>query len=568
MKILGICHDVLICSAALLIDGQVVAAIAEERLDRQKQSRHFPALAVQRCLSMAEVKFSDLDEVAVAWNPSLEMDTVPSGFLSRRWRSEHLSQVAARFSQLFPAPPSPELQLLGVRQGLPPITFVDHYHAHLGNALYLSPFETCAVAVLDGRGEKQTSLLGLAEGTRFTPLSEVKFPHSLGLFYGAVTQHLGFKPDGDEWKVMALASFASPDNAYLDAMRQLVRLDGRGGFELDLGSFEFFNFFEPKMYSQRYIDVFGPPRRRDQPLEVRHYELAAAAQKVFEDAVSALLHWLHEQTGQSRLVVGGGCFMNSAYNGKITSQTPFRECFVGSCPDDSGTSLGAALWLHAQRTGQRPGPAMSHNYWGPAYSDEECLSVARRYKLGPLEVCDDPGQRAAQDLLSGHILGWFQGAMEFGQRALGNRSILLDPRRSDGKDVVNSAVKFREHFRPFAPAILAEHVSQWFECEADTRVPFMEKVLPFRPGQGEKVPAVLHVDGTGRLQTVDEHSAPRYRRLIQCFHEETGVPIVLNTSFNLNGEAICCTPEDALRSFFTCGLDVLYLGNVRISKIS
>ena len=560
------CHDVLICSAALVADGEVVAAIAEERLDRQKQSRHFPTLALKRCLELGGVKLEEIDEIAVAWNPSLEMDTVPSGFLARRWRSEHLSQVAARLSQIFPGAASPEVHLQGIRQGLPAVTFIDHYHAHLGNAAFLSPFQRAAVAILDGRGEKQTSLLGKMQGVEFAPLSEVKFPHSLGLFYGAVTQHLGFKPDGDEWKIMALASYASADNAYLQPMRQLVRLDGRGGFELDLGYFEFFNFFEPQMYSQRFVEAFGPPRKRDQEMEPRHYQIAAAAQKVFEETVNALLHWLHQASGEEQLVVGGGCFMNSAYNGKITSQTPFKQCFVGSCPDDSGTAVGAALWLHGRRTGQRPLQSMQHNYWGPSFSDEECLSVAQRYKLGPLEICPDPGQRAAQDLLEGKILGWFQGAMEFGQRALGNRSILLDPRRADGKDIVNSAVKFREHFRPFAPAILGEHVHEWFECEPGTRVPFMEKVLPFRPGQGEKVPAVLHVDGSGRLQTVDEHSSPRYRRLIQCFFEQTGVPIVLNTSFNLNGEAICCTPEDALRSFFTCGLDVLYLGTCRLAK--
>jgi carbamoyltransferase len=238
---------------------------------------------------------------------------------------------------------------------------------------------------------------------------------------------------------------------------------------------------------------------------------------------------------------------------------------ISSCPDDSGTSVGAALFLHNLRTGRRP-ETSPHNYWGPSWDDAECLDVVRRYKIANAEVVEDPSVRAADDLVDGRIIGWFQGPMEFGQRALGDRSILLDPRRPDGRDVVNAAVKFREAFRPFAPAILAERVSEWFECEPDARVPFMERVFLFRPEKRELVPSVVHVDGSGRLQTVERQDNPRYYDLIARFEERTGVPIVLNTSFNLNGEPIVCSPDDALRTFTTCGLDVLYLGNVRIAK--
>jgi carbamoyltransferase len=566
MKILGICHDVWICSAALVVDGEVVSAIPEERLDRQKQSRRFPSLAIARCLKEAGLSLTDIDEIAVGWNPGIDLETNPDGYVAaRRWRSEHLMQVPSRFMQLLGTEAAPEVTITGAARDCPPITFVNHYDSHIGNSLFLSPYEEAAIAIIDGRGERQTCFLGAARGIRVEPLAEVRFPHSLGLLYGAVTQFLGFRPDSDEWKVMALASYAPADNEYLEPMRRLIRVLEDGTFEVALPYFEYFNHSDRRMYSDQFVRLFGPPRRRDEPLDNRHQRIAAAAQRVFEETLTRVLRILHRRTEVGQLVVSGGCFMNSVYNGKIATDTPFRDCFISSCPDDSGTSVGAALWLHAQRTGKRPPPG-AHSYWGPEYSDEECLAVARKYALPNVQVCRDPAATAADDLAQGRIIGWFQGRMEFGQRALGNRSILLDPRRPDGKDVVNAAVKFRESFRPFAPAILAERTADWFECEPGTRVPLMERVLMFRPDKRDKVPAVVHVDGSGRLQTVDEESPPRYRQLIEAFERQTGVPIVLNTSFNLNGEPVVCSPDDAIRTFYTCALNVLYLGNVRIAK--
>jgi carbamoyltransferase len=566
LKILGICHDVLICSAALTIDGRVVSAIPEERLDRRKQSRVFPTLAIRRCLQDAGLRLDQVDEIAVAWNPSIELESMPGGFLTRRWRSEHLSQVPARFMQLAGTGASDEVTITGSARGVPPITYVNHYDAHVGNAFFLSPYQNAAILVLDGRAERQTSLLAQGHGTRIERLAEVRFPHSLGLFYGGITQFLGFRPDSDEWKVMALASYASAENEFYAPMAELIRVEADGTFEIALDYFEYFNFFDGRMYSDKFVKRFGQPRSSSEPLTERHELIAAAMQRVFEESVTAILKALHARTGLDQLVATGGCFMNSVYNGKITERTPFKEAFVTSCPDDSGTSIGAALWLEAMRTGKRPNEAMRHNYWGPGYDDEACLDVVRRFKVPGAEVVSDPARHAAKDLVDGKIIGWFQGNMEFGQRALGNRSILLDPRRKDGKDIVNAAIKFREAFRPFAPAILAERAAEWFECAPGSTVPFMEKVFMFRAGKRELVPSVVHADGSGRLQTVDEHSAPRYRALIEEFERLTGVPIVLNTSFNLNGEPIVCSPEDALRTFYTCALDVLYLGNVRIAK--
>ncbi len=567
MNVLGICHDVLICSAALVRDGKVVAAIAEERLDRIKQSRVFPPLAVQKCLEMGGLALSDVDEIAIAWNPGIDLETIPGGYLTgRRWRTEHLSQVPARMMQMLGTMATDEVTISGAAQGCPPITFINHYDAHVGKALFGSPFEKAAILVLDGRAEKQTSLLAVGHGTKVEKLAEVRFPHSLGLFYGTITQMLGFKPDGDEWKVMALASYASSDNEYYPIIKSLISIADDGTFEMALDHFEYHNFFDRRMYADKLAKKLGGVRKRNEPLTDKHEKIAAAMQRVFEESVTEILKKLHARAGTDNLVVAGGCFMNSVYNGKIEEQTPFKNVYIGSAPDDSGTAVGAALWLDAQRSGKRNPEAIRHNYWGPEYTDEQCLDVARRFKISSATVVDDPAARAAKDLVDGKIIGWFQGRMEFGQRALGNRSILLDPRRKDGKDIVNAAIKFREAFRPFAPAILLEKTHEWFECAPGTKVPFMERVLQFRPEKREIVPAVVHADGSGRLQTVDRDSSPRYHALIEAFEKLTGVPIVLNTSFNLNGEAIVCSPEDAIRTFYTCALEVLYLGNVRITK--
>lgn len=567
MKILGICHDVYVCSACLVEDGRVVFAIPEERLDRVKQSRTFPTRAIQECLKQGNVDLSDIDEIAIAWNPGIEAETALSGYLTgRRWRGEHLHQVPSRLLGLSGKGATRTSSHVDLWDGAPPITYVDHYLSHIGNAVYLSPFDECAVLVLDGRGERATGLLARARGVELEILREIEYPHSLGLFYGAFTQFLGFRPDSDEWKVMALASYSEKKNEYLEPMQGLVEVDSEGGFRVSLDFFQYYNSWDRRMYSDRLVDLFGPPRARDAELTHRHHQIAGALQRTFEDSVIEIAHRLHERTKLDRLVVTGGCFMNSVLNGKLTRHTPFSECYVTASPDDSGTSVGAALYLSAQRTGSRPTAETADAFWGNGYSDEECLEACRRYKLPLAETVEDPSARAARDLAAGRLVGWFQGRSEFGQRALGHRSILADPRRAETKDVVNAAVKFREAFRPFAPAILAERVADYFECPPGTSVPFMEKVLPFRPERRGEVPAVVHVDGSGRLQTVAAGANSRYRRLIESFAEETGVPLVLNTSFNLNGEPVVNSPEDAIRTFYSCGLDVLYLGNVRVDK--
>lgn len=567
MRVLGICHDVLIASAALVEDGAVRCAVPEERIDRRKQSRGFPHRAVAWCLAEAGITLAEVDEIAIAWNPAIDLETIPSGWLdSRRHRGEHLLQVPGQLMRMTRATAPEQLVLLSSGGELPPVTFVNHYDAHVGNALLQSGWDEAAVCVMDGRAERQTAMLGVARGAEVRTFAEVAFPHSLGLFYGAVTQFLGFRADSDEWKVMALGSATDPRNDVTDRLRELVTVDDDGRFRIALEYFEYYNQFDRRMYSDRFVECFGKPRRPDEELTEEHERLAAAVQQVFEESAAAVLRALHRRSGMSRVALSGGCFMNSVFNGRIPELTPFEESFVSSCPDDSGTAVGAALFVAALRAGERPVGRVLSNAWGPAATDEECLEVVRRFGLPRAEVVADPAAAAARDLAEGRIVGWVQGRCEFGQRALGNRSILLDPRRTDGKDVVNAAVKYRESFRPFAPAVLEERIAEWFECEPGTIVPFMERVLRFRPELVDRVPAVVHTDGTGRVQTVGAANQPRFRRLIEHFAELTGVPMVLNTSFNLNGEPIVCSPADAVRTFYSCGLEVLYLGDVRISK--
>ncbi len=567
MKVLGVCHDVFICSACIVEDGKVLFAIPEERLDRIKLSRVFPVKAIQECFRQTGLSMKDIDEIAVSWNPAIDAETSPSGFVTgRRWRGEHLHSIPARFLQMGRHSASELVTLHDLWQGAAPITYVDHYHSHFGNAFFLSPYEEAAVAALDGRGERHTGLIGTARGVNLEVLEKIDYPHSLGLLYGAVTQFLGFTPDSDEWKVMALASYANPDNEYLAPMQKLIHVDHSGRFTVALEYFSYFNSWDPLMFSPRFVEVFGQPRGRNEEITSRHEKIGAALQYVFEEVAVQVLTNLYHRTKLKKLVATGGCFMNSVFNGKITSRTPFEECYITSCPDDSGTSMGAALYVCAQRTGKRAADQTYHSYWGPGYSDEYCRSVVEKLKLPNAQVLEDPSEAAANDLVGGRLVGWLQEKSEFGQRALGHRSILADPRHKETKDIINAAVKYRESFRPFAPAILDDAVTDYFDCPAGTEVPFMEKVFPFRKERRAEVPAVVHVDGTGRLQTVNENNGLRFQRVIQSFREKTGIPIILNTSFNLNGEPIVCSPEDAVRTFYSCGLDVLYLGNIRISK--
>ena len=567
IRILGICSDVFITSAVLLEDGKIVAGAPEERFNRQKLYRGFPMNAVKYCLKEAGCSLEDIDVVALGWNPGLHVKPPSARFGSVvRWRGEHLHAIPHALLALAKNKHVDYIeQSLKQQKNDIKIIYITHHRAHAANAFFISPFIEAAILTIDGRGEEDTAGFFIGRGNTIEEIQEVKLPHSLGLFYGAFTEFLGFTPHSDEWKVMALASKTFKKNKYHDKVKKLITLLPNGTFELDLSYFSYYLNDRNAWYSPKFVECFGSPRLPDDELTDRHYAIAAALQKVSEETALHMLQWLYEKTGMENLALSGGFFMNSVFNGKIAHSTNFKNVFISSCPDDSGTSWGAALYVYNHIYQKAEREIQTHNYFGPQFSDSDIEQTLKKYKI-PYKKLRNIEKYAARLIADGKIVGWFQGRMEFGQRALGNRSIVADPRDPTMKDKVNNAVKYRETFRPFAPSILEERVAEYFECEKDAKVPFMEKVFMIRPEKRKVIPAVTHIDGSGRLQTVGKTCNPRYYKLISEFNKITGVPVVLNTSFNLKGEPIVCSPTDAIRTFFSCGLDALVLGNYVVMK--
>ncbi len=568
MKILGICSDIFITSAVLLDNGKVVAGVAEERSVRQKMFRGFPLNAVKWCLKEAGCSLEDIDCIAVGWNPSLHLKPSSLRFGSTvRWRGELLHTIPHALLSLTKNDDVDYTeQYLWQSEKKIKIIYVTHHQSHAANAFFISPFEESAILTIDGRGEQDTAGFFIGKDNKIEEIRKpIRLPHSLGLFYGTFTDFLGFTPHSDEWKVMALAAKNFKKNRYYKKIKNLITLLPDGAFELDLSYFSYTLADRNHWYLPKLADLLGSPRGSDEQLTDRHFEIANALQMVSEEVVVHMLDWLYKKTGSENISVSGGFFMNSVFNGKILTKTKFKRVFISSCPDDSGTSLGAALYVYNHILDKKNREEQTHNYYGPQFSNEEIKNTLDKYKI-PYSYIEDIEKYTAKLIADGKIVGWFQGRMEFGQRALGNRSILADPRDPSMKDKVNNAVKYRESFRPFAPSILQEKVTEFFECDKDTKVPFMEKVFMIKSNKRNLIPAVTHIDGSGRLQTVEQNINPRYYKLISEFEKISGIPIVLNTSFNLKGEAIVCTPTDALRTFFSCGLDILVLGNYVIKK--
>lgn len=563
MRVLGIAPDVWISSAAMVEDGIVVAAAAEERFTRQKMTGAFPRNAIRYCLETSGVGMDGVDAVAVAWNPGVHLQS-PSGRYtdSMRWRGEYLVSVPGALQSV-----SNHQAIDGIEQlihfqggGSTRIVYVNHHMAHAACAFYLSPFEEAAVLTVDGRGEKETCCWFTAGQEGLVQKSSLSLPHSLGIFYSAMTEYLGFKPHSDEWKVMALASYGVPGCRELSVLNSLIRLGNDGGFELDLNYFDYYLFDkQPKLFSPKLVEALGPARNANDPIEQRHKNIAWSLQEVFEKTFEHMLGHLAEMTSCPNLALAGGASMNSVFNGKILGRTGFSTLFIPSCPDDTGVSVGAALLTCRDLMGSVKRQPQTHNFWGPSYSDREIADELARCKVSARRLGNVAGE-TAELLAAGKLVGWFQGRMEFGQRALGNRSILADPRDPKVKDLLNAAVKYREDFRPFAPAVLADRALDYFDMPEDESVDFMEKVYPVRLDKRAEIPAVVHHDGSGRLQTVRKDGNPLFYELISKFETLTGTPVLLNTSFNLNGEPIVMSPRDAIRTFYSCGLDALVMG--------
>jgi len=569
-------------SACLVVDGQLVAAVEEERFRRIKHWAGFPTEAIRYCLSESGVRMADVDFVASnqdaganLWRKVLYTVLHRPNFslvLDRLKNKRKRTSVAEELSRIFPHDP--------LRAE---VCHVEHHLAHLASTFLVSPFKDATVVSVDGFGDFASAAWGIGHEQRVEVEGKVYFPHSLGIFYQALTQYLGFPYYGDEYKVMGLAPYGNP--TYLEAMRKIVHLQQDGEFCLDLKYFRHhkekidyeWDNGEPAvgtLFSEALVDLLGPPRMKDEEITKRHRNIARSMQAMYEEAFFHLLNYLHESHAMDTLALAGGCAMNSVANGRIYGQTPFRKVYIQSAAGDAGGAIGAAFVVAAER-GLMPQPfTMDHAYWGPEFSDgyikalceKEQASIAKEHCS--VRRIDDEGAlvHAVADAIShGLVIGWFQGRMEWGPRALGNRSILADPRRADMKDILNLKIKRRESFRPFAPSILREHVAEWFETDDD--VPFMMQVYQIRAERRASIPAVTHVDGSGRLQTIERRANPLYYRLIDAFRKITGVPILLNTSFNEN-EPVVCKPEEALACFLRSKIDVLVLANWLISRAS
>jgi len=561
-------------SACLIRDGEIVAAAEEERFRRVKHWAGFPIEAVKYCLAEAGVSPQEIDHIGISRNPSAHLHKKVLYALSRRPSFSLIKDRLANMAKV--ADPKSELcKALGISPSKLRAQFhnVEHHQAHMASAFFVSPFEEAAILSIDGFGDFVSTMLGEGNGNHIKVLDYVEFPHSLGLFYLAVTQYLGFLKYGDEYKVMGLAAYGEP--TYLDDFRKIVRLQKDGTFELDLDFFLHhtegvemtWNNKQPtvgRAYSNKFVEKFGPPRENHEPITKRHEDIAASLQAMLEEAYFHILNNLYERTKKKTLCLAGGVAFNSVANGKIFDRTPFEEVYIQAAAGDAGTALGAAYYIYHQILGKPRKFVMKHAYWGPQFlasAMEECL---KKYRL-TYQVLDRSAliEKTVRAIADGKVVGWFQGRMEWGPRALGNRSILADPRRAEMRDVLNARIKRREPFRPFAPSILLEAVGEYFEKTYPD--PFMIKVYPIKQEKQQIIPAVTHVDGTGRLQTVTREENPLYWELIKAFGDLTGVPVVLNTSFNEN-EPIVCTPQEAIECFLRTKMDVLVLGNFLLER--
>ena len=565
-------------SACLVRDGILIAAAEEERFRRIKHWAGCPVDAIRYCLFEAGIDFSQVKHIAINQNPNAnfsrkisyavsqrpEIGMIFDRFKNKRKRQSLLQHLTMAFRD---RPFSGEIHQ------------VEHHLAHMSSAFHTSPFSDAVLVSVDGFGDFASTAWGVGRGVSIEVEDKVFFPHSLGIFYQALTQFIGFPNYGDEYKVMGLAPYGKPE--FMSEMRKIVNSFSGGGFTLDLS---YFRHHKEKvtyewdggspvigaLFSEKLEDLLGPARKKGEPLTQRHKDIAHSVQAMYEEVFFSLLNSLHLRHNLDAVAIAGGCGMNSVANGKVRLRTPFKRVYVQSAAGDAGGAIGAALTVWHKVGGEAAkirGPAHDHAYWGPSFTNEQIEELLNQ-SANEIEeqVCvvkkiDDSNtlfEETANSISQGLVIGWFQGRMEWGPRALGNRSILCDPRRGDMKDTLNLKIKRRESFRPFAPSVLWDAVSEWFEQDDD--VPFMMQVYQIRAEKRELIPAVTHVDGSGRLQTVYEHTNPRYFGLISAFRDLTGVPMVLNTSFNEN-EPVVCTPREALDCFLRTKMDVLVLGN-------
>jgi carbamoyltransferase len=591
MHILGIScyyHD---AAAALLRDGQLIAAAEEERFSRVKHDFGFPSHAISFCLRQAGIQAQDLDYVVFYERPFRKLDRLLVSVLQtypRSWKVFRESMIGWMLNKLWIA--STLQSELGISREK--ILFSDHHLSHAASSFFCSPFQESAILTVDGVGEWPTAATGWGRDTQIQLTKQTEFPHSLGLLYSAFTAFLGFEVNEGEYKVMGMAPYGTP--RYVDKVWKVVKQNDDGSFSLDMDYF-CFHYSTDRMFTRKFVELFGEPRKSgakfftqptgypdyfgERPADYseqcqlnQHYaDLAASIQRVTEELLIGMAKNLQKETGLKKLCIAGGVGLNSVANTRILREAGFDELYIQPAAGDSGGALGAALWAYHSVLGKPRAFRMEHAYWGQEFGASEISAFLKRENIPYYEVrhTDELLDRVTESLKSGKVVGWYQGQFEWGPRALGNRSILADPRNPEMKDIVNTKIKFREPYRPFAPSVLAESAATYFDLDgALDQYParYMLYVTPVKPEHQATLPATTHVDGSARLQTVFREQNPLYYGLIERFGQATGVPVLLNTSFNLRGEPIVTTPANAYSTFSRSLMDGLVLGNFVIEK--
>ena len=580
MKIIGINAFHADSSACLIIDGKLISAVEEERFNRIKHWAGFPLESIKYCLRESNLNLSDIDHISINIDPKANYFKKILFLIKYR---PSLKLIFNRFKK--------KKKYNSIREILNKefngsnfngqINNIEHHYAHLSSAFHVSPFEESCILSVDGFGDFASTAWGYGKNNKIKIDNKIHFPHSLGIFYQALTQFLGFKNYGDEYKIMGLAPYGKP--TYVNQLRKILVTKPNGNFELNLDYFKFhkenFNYRWENgkveiedLYTDKIKTLLGPERIQGEDLTNFHKDLAHSTQKIYEEAFLNILNNLYDKYQNDNLCIAGGCGMNSVANGKIRDNTKFKNIYVQAAAGDAGGAIGAAFATHYKISNKKRVFKMKHAYWGTSFNDNQILDCLKKNeKIIENQKCsfklisknNELNKIVANDISEGKVVGWFQGKMEWGPRALGNRSILGDPRRSDMKDILNLKIKRRESFRPFAPSILREHVSDWFENDDD--VPFMMKVYQIKEDKRKNIPAVTHVDGSGRLQTVYQETNKKYYDLINEFYKLTNVPLVLNTSFNEN-EPIVSSPEEALSCFLRTKMDTLVMENYIIKR--
>jgi len=569
MYILGLSSYAHESSCSLIKDGEIKSIIEEERLNREKHTWKLPILSIKKCLEMEKISINDIDHFTFFWQPKKEISGNLNHFI--RYFPSTLNTLIASSGggEMNSIERINAMKKIGNAlqeefnlSNRPQIEFTEHHLAHVASSFFVSEFEKSAILILDGRGESISTSMYSGEKNKITKISETKVPHSLGHFYAAITDYLGFKPFFDEWKVMGMSAYGKDD--YVEKFSNLIELSPNGQFRLNLKYFNFHTHGSSKWVSDYFIKEFGEKRSPDSEYDQRHFDIAFGLQRIIEKIGVHLANFLYDQTKTPNLCLAGGVALNVLMNREIILQTPFTNLFIQPIAHDAGTSFGSALYFYHHKLKKDRSFQFKHTYWGPEYSNVQIEKVLLDSNL-TYHKSNNIAQETAQQIANEKIVGWFQGRMEAGPRALGNRSITVSPLKAEMKDRLNERVKRREYFRPFAPSILEERVSDFFEMPKNTNSPYMILSGKVKEEKRKIIPAVTHADNTARVHTVNSNDNLKYWNLINEFGKITGVPVLLNTSFNEN-EPIVCTPTEAVDCFLRTDFDILSIGDFLVEK--